>query len=324
MIVYSAIIIGAGPAGIATANELINKGLPREKILILEKSEQISNMVQMKYPDEKPVLSNYKGQIAECIGELCITDMSKQEFQAYLENVVRDKGISINFDQNVQKIIKLSNRQWNVCTPSITYLSNSIFIAIGNMSAPRELDAIIDSSARHYIHSDIQKITPNEKRVLVVGGGDSASEYAQILATRGHEVTLSYRKESLNNMHPQNQEKLHFLIKTMKVRYLPGSQVKSVTCSGDLVQVLFENTVPLEVEAVVTALGNERPTAYLENIGISLKTEIGEKYLEDEKGGLFYIGDLAAGIRGGSINLAFDSASEAVSQACSFYLDCKR
>ena len=324
MIIYKSIVIGAGPAGIATATELINKGILSEDILVLERSSRVSNMVQTKYPDEKPVLANYKGKNSECIGEMCITDMTKQDFQLYLQTKINEKSIQVIFNQDVQKIIKLKNGQWNVVTASTTYLCNSVFIAIGNMSAPRTLDAAIDSVSQNLIHTDIQKITPALKNILVVGGGDTASEYAQILFSRGHSVTLSYRKDTFSRLLPQNHEKLEALIKDGSINFLPSSLVLKVTKTLGGVSVAFNNAAPIEVQAIVTALGSERPVAYLEKLGISLKTEAGEKYAENEKGGLFYIGDLASGVKGGSINLAFDSATEAVAEACNLYLDCQK
>lgn len=324
MIIYTSIVIGAGPAGIATATELINKGISSEDILVLERSSQVSNMVQTKYPDEKPVLANYKGKNSECIGELCITDMSKQDFQQYLQSKITEKSIQVFFNQDVQKIIKLKNGQWNVVTSSTTYLTNSVFIAIGNMSAPRTLDAVVDTVSQNLIHNDIQKITPALKNILVVGGGDTASEYAQILTARGHHVTLSYRKDKFSRMLSQNQENLEALINSGTVKFLAASLVLKVTKTPGGVHVTFNNASPIEVQGIVTALGSERPVAYLEKLGISLKTEAGEKYAENEKGGLFYIGDLASGVKGGSINLAFDSATEAVAEACSLYLDCRK
>ena len=70
MVIHPVIIIGAGPAGIATAVEVLNRGYKKEDIIILEKSGEIAHMIAAKYPDEKPVLANYKERIAECIGDL--------------------------------------------------------------------------------------------------------------------------------------------------------------------------------------------------------------------------------------------------------------
>lgn len=323
MIIHSAIIVGAGPAGVATATELINRGLPSDSLLILEKSSQISNMVHSKYPNEKPVLANYKGQTTQCLGELCITDMTKQEFQAYLENIITKKKVTINFNQDVSKVTKLRNGQWNVVTSSTTYLTNSVFIAIGNMSAPRQLDAEIDDSAATLIHQDLQRISIEHKKILVVGGGDSASEYAQILSNRGHNVILSYRKKEFSNMLLKNSGLLLRLIETGKVQFEAESIITKVKKIDSSLMVEFKDLTQIEVQGIVTALGNEKPTSYLEALGIKLNIENEQYYVENEKGGLFYIGDLAAGIKGGSINLAFESANRAVTQACSFFLDCK-
>ena len=78
--IHNVVIIGAGPAGIATAIEALKNGIKAEDILILEKSGEIAHMINSKYPDEKPILANYKNKIADVTGGLSIPDMSKKEF----------------------------------------------------------------------------------------------------------------------------------------------------------------------------------------------------------------------------------------------------
>tara|TARA_R110000868_G_scaffold164359_17_gene396939 strand:- start:7514 stop:8488 length:975 start_codon:yes stop_codon:yes gene_type:complete len=322
MVINPVIIIGAGPAGIATAVEVINRGYKSEDIVILEKSGEIAHMIAAKYPDEKPVLANYKERMAECIGDLCITDMSKPDFIEYLKSVVSKKNLSINFHQSVERIVKLKSGQWRVDCAEDSWIANVVFVAIGTMSAARTLGVHIDTSVAHLVQDDIQSITKEQDYVLVVGGGDSASEYAQILCQRGHKVWLSYRKDSFTRMLPQNLEKLNELIEAKKVNFLPNSTVTKIIASDQQCQVQFKSANPVVVHAVVTALGSDRPKAYLDKIGISVEKENGEDFQENEQGGIFLVGDLASGKKGGSINFAFNSGTKAVSKACSLYLDC--
>ena len=322
MVIHPVIIIGAGPAGIATAVEVINRGYKAEEIIILEKTGEVAHMIATKYPEEKPVLANYKERLAECIGDMCITDMSKNEFLNYLNKTIEIKNLQIKFHQSVEKIVKLRNGQWRVDCQDDSWVGHVVFVAIGNMSAPRTLGVPVHPKTTNYIFDDLQKITPDLKSVLVVGGGDSASEYAQILANRGHEVYLSYRKSKFNRMLPLNQEKLLALIDTGKIKFLPNSTVTKIDSLDDALSISFSGADPLQTNAVVTALGSERPKAYLEKIGIQIENESGDDFHESQEGGLFLVGDLASGKSGGSINFAFNSGVKAVSKACSLYLDC--
>ncbi len=324
MSTFPIVIIGAGPAGIATAIEAIQRGFKTEEIIMLERSQEISNMVSSKYPNEKRVLANYKGKISACLGDMCITDMSKKEFFDYLQEVVTKYKLHVNFQQRVTNITKLKNGQFNVTTHHDTYTCNAIFVAIGNMAAPRTLGVSIDPKILDRQYFDIQDVNEQHKKILVVGGGDSAAEYSKILCERGHEVLLSYRGAEFSRMIEQNALDTKELIAQKKITYFPESEVAKIGVHDEMPLVYFKDNKYPEtiVSAVVVALGTERPLHYLNNIGISTVMETGEFFSESEMSGLFFVGDLASGKGGGSINFAFNSGVKAVAQACDMYLDC--
>ncbi len=114
MSTFPVVIIGAGPAGIAAAIEAMNRGFKAPEIIMIEKAGEIAYMISSKYPDEKPILANYKGRMAACLGDMCITDMTKKEFFDYLNDVVKKYELHINFHQQVKNIIKLKNGQFNL------------------------------------------------------------------------------------------------------------------------------------------------------------------------------------------------------------------
>lgn len=318
------VIIGAGPAGIATAIEAIKRGYKAENITIIEKSGEVAHMISSKYPDEKPVLANYKERISECIGDLCVTDMSKSDFMDYMKKIVRDNNLKIRFHEQVEKITKLKNKQLAVKTNNDVYISDAVFIAIGNMSAPRTLGISVNENVNHRIFYDLQNLKSDMKKVLVVGGGDSAGEYAKILIDRGHQVTLSYRGENFSRMIASNNETTLQLIQENKLRFLPSSQIEKIENDQGLAQIHFKDSkYPIEsFDAIVTALGTERPTHYLTSLGISAESEGEDIFTESEMNGLFLVGDLASGKKGGTINFAFNSGVKAFAKACSLYLDC--
>ena len=75
----------------------------------------------------------------------------------------------------------------------------------------------------------------------------------------------------------------------------------------------------------VLALGGSTPKNFLQLLGIEFNQEgpiLNEGY-ETSVPGLFLIGDLGAGKRGGSIISAFNSSHEAMQKICTDYLSCK-
>ena len=249
--------------------------------------------------------------------------MSKQDFMAFMNNIVRDYQLHIEFHQTVVKITKLKNGQINVQTSNDTFLGNSLFVAIGTMSAPRTLGVPVALSMKDKIYFDIQTIDLEAKKVLVVGGGDSAAEYASILNERGHSVSLSYRGGTFNKMLDANREALIKQISEGEIEFYPSSNIKLIEENNKKPFVYFkEKDAGFEFDAIVTALGTERPTNYLTSLGIKILHESHEIFGESSLEGVFYVGDLATN-RGGSINIAFNSGIKAIAEACTSYLDCK-
>ena len=318
------VILGAGPAGISTAVEAIKKGFRPEEILILEKFDEVAYMISSKYPEEKTVLANYKNKSADRMSGLHINDMTKQEFMSLMKDIVSEHNLNIKYNQKVGRISKLKNGQISIETANDVYLTNSLFIAIGTMSTPRTLSASIAESVSDKIFYDIQKIDTSMKKVLVVGGGDSAGEFAKLLFERGHSVSLSYRGETFEKMLPTNKEIILKLINDNKITFYPATNIEKIEARGDKPCVYFKELQGgTEFDGLVTALGNEKPSNYLSTIGILMGNEGDEIFSASSLEGVFFVGDLASMKGGGTINIAFNSGVKAMVSACASYLDCK-
>lgn len=318
------IIIGAGPAGLSAAIEAIKRGYKAENILILERSNEIAAMISKKYPDEKPIFANYKGRLAECLGDLCIIDMSKADFFDYLHSTIKQFKLRINFHQDVKKIVKLKNGQLRLSTQNEEYVCNAIFIAIGNMASPRNLEVLMSDEVLQKLSYDIENINLSKKKILVVGGGDSAAEYSKILSDRGHSVFLSYRNDEFLRMTNHNRDTILKCISDKTITYFPKTTIHKLIESNNQVEVYF-NEDPLtniRVDHIVVALGAERPNNYLNSIGIQTENENGDFFSESKIQALYFVGDLVAAKSGGSINFAFNSGVKAVTHACEMHLDC--
>ena len=108
------------------------------------------------------------------------------------------------------------------------------------------------------------------RRVLVVGGGDSAVEPALGLARQaGTTVTLSYRGDAFARIKPRNAEKLEAAVAAARVAVLYRSQVREIR---DDVVLLDCDDGPLVLpnDDVIVRIGGEAPFALLEQVGVRL------------------------------------------------------
>jgi thioredoxin reductase (NADPH) len=324
---YQMIIVGAGPAGIAMAVEAIKSGIHADDILILEKEESHNYPVRKFYPEEKLVMASYKGKAAECLGELCIRDMGKDELLSYFDEIIEDNHIRVKYHEQVKSIDnKIADQYFLVNTYNTSFLTKTVVMAIGIMGRPNKPKYPLASALKNQIHYDLTTHKIEKSDVLVVGGGDSASEYAQILAGRGNRVSLSYRQPELIRMNERNKAQTLSMEKSGEMNLILGSNIERVDERDGMAHVHFaEDSIEnREFDHIVYAIGGSSPRELMESIGITLSRD-GVKvsdHFESDIEGLFVVGDISAGKGGGSINMAFNSSKLALKEICYSYLDC--
>ena len=322
------VIVGAGPAGIALGAEAVAAGILPARLLILERGEAHSFSIRKFYPDAKLVTANYKGLAAVCTGVLCLTDASKGETLTYLDRAIESNGLEVHYNEAVGAI-RPRDGFFLVETPAGTYRSKTCAIAIGILGRPRKPDWPMPSALKDRITFDVTSKSLRDLAVLVVGGGDSASEYAQFLVQENCRVVLSYRGGSFPRMNDINRDSLEALERQGRVLVLRGTNVARVENDGGRARVHFAEDVdgkpgPETFDHVVLALGGTTPENFLKTIGIDFDGAVPvlrEGY-ETSIPGLFLVGDLTAGKTGGSIISAFNSANAAMRALCEGHLDC--
>jgi thioredoxin reductase (NADPH) len=323
--VYDIIIIGAGPAGISMAAEARNAGVDRDRILLLEKASEHSFTLKKYYPDQKLVTANYKGIEAVCTGVMCMPDLSKHETISYLDRTLSEHEIHVRYGESVHKIHRHDGEQrFTVSTDKSDYDAKIVVIAIGILGKPNKPAYQIPRALRQRLLFDVTSVQIENARVLVVGGGDSASEYCQYLAQRGNTVSFSYRRTQLSRMNDINRSSLLALGERGQVELLLESNITAVRDADGLPSVTFAEAGlgSRTYDYVVYALGGSTPENFLKTIGIEFNGEaphLQEGY-ETNVPGMFLVGDLSAGTKGGSIIWAFNSANTAMKKMSRDYL----
>jgi thioredoxin reductase (NADPH) len=321
--VQDIVIIGAGPAGISMAVESRTAGVPAERVLVIERAHEHSFAIRKYYPESKIVTANYKGFEAVCTGTMCLADSTKAETLSYLDKAILDFDVRVRYNETVWKIHQDEHgRGFTVLTDKDEHVTRVVAIAIGILGKPNKPAYPLPSSLKQRLLFEIVSTEVRHARVLVVGGGDSASEYAQHLAHTGNDVTVSYRRTELSRMNHINRDGLLALSRRGQVRLLLGSDVASVKDAGGRPEVGFVGGATESFDYVVYALGGSAPHDFLKTAGIEFDGP--EPVLKDgyetTVPGLFLLGDLSAGRKGGSIIWAFNSANTAMKRICDQYL----
>ena len=320
---YDLVIIGAGPAGIAVAVEAIKSGIGRDKILIIEKSSDHSASIRRFYPETKLVTANYKGKESVCLGALCIGDSSKQETLEYLDQVIAENGLTIRFSEEIYGIEKLPDGIFIVKSSHGRYHTKTCTIAIGILGRPNRPSYKILPALREKVTFDNTSVPIKNKKVLVVGGGDSASEYCENLVETGNKVSLSYRRDSFGRTNDLNLEKIKDLEEAGKVNVIYNSNIEKIVDMDGPFVVFLESFLPgQKYDHIVLALGGSTPKNFLKLLGINFNGNepVIKKGYETSVPGLFLVGDLVSGKGGGSIITAFNSAHQAMKHIYDEYL----
>jgi thioredoxin reductase len=114
-----------------------------------------------------------------------------------------------------------------------------------------------------------------DRRVLVVGGGDSAIEAACSLAdAEAADVTIAYRSAAFTRAKQRNRERVESAAAAGRVRVLLESTVKAIERD----QVLLDQagrSVVLPNDTVIVNAGGVLPTPFLNSIGVTVERRFG-------------------------------------------------
>ncbi len=102
--VHNLIIVGAGPAGIATAVESYILGI--RDIILLEKDQNHNSTIRKYYKDNKRVDKDWKGQKVELDGNIYFVDGTKESTLNFFDEVIEHHSVELITHKEVQKIVK--------------------------------------------------------------------------------------------------------------------------------------------------------------------------------------------------------------------------
>ena len=300
---YDLVVIGGGPGGIGAVVEAKVLGLGR--VLLVEKTENHSHTIRKFYKDKKRVDKDWQGQTVELEGNVNFVDGTKESTLDYFDYLLDDKVIDSRFNCEVLKVEK-SNGIFCVSTSDGEFQADNVVVSIGRMGKPNKPSYKIPASLRSQVGYNLDKCGNGEK-VLIIGGGDSAVEYACDLSET-NEVTLTYRRAELSRPNPTNQEVIKRCAESKRVQLKLGMDIKDVVGEHGSLCVNFIDGTHELYDRAVFAIGGTTPKDFLKACGFTLDEKgepIFDENYESETKGLYVAGDIAFA-SGGSIAIALN------------------
>lgn len=254
-------VVGSGPAGLSAGLEAHRAGL---SYVILEQGS-LSDSVR-KYPRHKLLLAEPVQM--PLYGNLWVADTSKEALLRAWESVVANVGLRVHTGERVGAI-RREVGCYLLETGSGLYRARRVVLAMGRRGSPRRLGVPGEELAK--VFYDIVEMEQFAgRRVMVVGGGDSAIESAVGLANQqGTTVQLSYRGTAFSRIKDRNQQKLDAAVAKGRIELLLETTVREIR--ADVVVLNdADGTRLVPNDDVVIRIGGDAPYPFLEQIGVEL------------------------------------------------------
>lgn len=256
---YDVIVIGSGPAGLTAAMYLARADLDTLAIGGEVTGGQLLNT---------QLVENFPGFSKGVDGQKLMNEMSNQA-KKFGAKIVNENAIKVDFSTNPLR----------VNTRNDSYLAKAVIIATG--SSPKWLgvegeDQLIGKGVSSCATCDAYFF--KDKRVVVVGGGDSAMEEALTLAKFAKEVVIIHRKDKFSaskimqdrvNKNAKigvkfNSEVIKIygdnFVKGVKIRDKQSSETEDFICDGVMVAIghtpntdLFLDQIKLEADGHISS-----------------------------------------------------------------------
>jgi thioredoxin reductase (NADPH) len=261
------VIVGSGPAGLSSTLGAMEKNL---RFVTLEQEDSLGGTVY-HYPRNKIVCT--APLVLPLIGKVPLGEISKESLLEFWQGIVTRVDMPISFRECVHKIA-LADGGYVVMTARGEYRSRSVLLAIGRRGTPRKL-GVPGEELPKVLYGLVDPQQYRGKRMLVVGGGDSAVEAALALAAEpGTHVTLSYRSEAFGRIKTRNRERLGQMEGNPQFQALLRSNVTRIS---ETHAILERDGQPIELENhwVIVCAGGVLPTPMLKEIGVAVETKFG-------------------------------------------------
>lgn len=272
------IVIGGGPIGLNAAIMASDQGF---KVLLLESRDVLGGQLPELYPEK---------DIVDIPNVPCI---QAQGYVMVLVKEIQKRNSSIDVHMNEKAVsIQPNGKRLEVKTTQRTYASDFVIIASGlGTFIPRTIGLPNEEGTPNILYSLQTLETLRNKRIVVLGGGDSALDWAKMISRVSHDVTLVHRRREFrgNFQTIQSIETIH-----IKTPFVPieiekeNSLLKNIVIQD--VETGEKETLPADFVFVNFGHIPSSESFNLAKQGIGIKVN---DHYETALANVFAIGDVA-------------------------------
>jgi len=267
-------IIGAGPIGLELAVALKVDGVDYVQL----DAGQIGSTIEW-YPIDM-LFHSSSDRVGIAGVPIQTSDQQKvkrEEYLAYLRAVVLQFGLKVRTYERVTRAARLDDGSFLLVTRAVDgeheIIADNVVLAIGAMHAPRPL-GIPGEELPHVTHYFRDPHSYFGKRLLIVGGRNSAVEAAVRCQRAGAAVTLSYRGTDFD---PKVVKfwllpEIKALLRDRHVRFLPGTTPVEVGAGTvTLADCDSGETQIVNADFVLMMTGYRQDSTLFEMLGVELQ-----------------------------------------------------
>lgn len=311
--IHEVAILGGGPTGLFGA---FYAGMRHMKTLILESLPELGGQLTALYPDKWVYdVGGFPKVLAKDLAEGLVEQGTQFHPTVALNETARE----------LERVGEGETAIWKITTDKSTYLTKTIVITAGiGAFQPRRLKVegldAYEGRGVQYIVRD--KMVFAGQRVLIVGGGDSACDWALNLQGIASEITLIHRREGFRAHEGTVQQ----LREGGLVKVMTHYEVRSVTGDGRIESAtIFDNRTDeettLEIDALLVNVGFVADLGAIKTWGIAMtrKKIVVNDRMETNLPGVYAAGDVTD--HEGKLDLiatGFGEAAVAVNYAKTF------
>jgi thioredoxin reductase len=251
-----ALIVGAGPVGLYAAYYAGFRGL---SVAIMDSLPEIGGQVSAMYPEK--LIYDVAGFPA-VRGRDLIAALAEQAGRYGPRYVLGEEARFLEYPDGEPVVTATSGRQ----------IRTRFIVVTGGIGTftPRPLQALAGFEDRGLAYFVPQPEEYRDRDVVIVGGGDSAFDWALTLSPVARSVTLVHRREKF-----RAHEALVQQVFDQPVAVVTGAEVVAASGAGwleavDVLDQRSQQTSRLKAQAVVAALGFTADISALESWGLDV------------------------------------------------------
>ena len=281
------LIIGAGPIGLFAVFEL---GLLDMKAHLVDILDKVGGQCAELYP-EKPIYDIP-----------ALPKVSAQGLVDALLEQIKPFGPTYHLNEMVEAIERIGNPLFRVKTDGgKVFEAKVVVIAAGGGSFQPKRPPIpgIEAYEGKSVHYSVKKMDAfRGKRILIVGGGDSALDWTLNLAPLADKLTLLHRRSEFRAA-PDSVNKAMALVKEGKIDFVLG-QVTGLEGEGGALKAAVvkrtdNTTAPIACDTMLPFFGLTMKLGPVANWGLRLHEDlipVDTEAFETSEPGIFAVGDI--------------------------------